>query len=178
VSFNRLLNPPSCELNRSTDIPLGKANDWRALTFQVFSTVNNGVGTSEWARTYLREHCRLVTRVIQPWAKLKPGCKFSEVEAELVSIFEEAVQISHMLRQQRAYWTLRFPQVIRTDASAPGGVLLFHETTMVDDDDKEIQSSRVVEIVVTPAVFKQGTADGERYDIWTCLHQAIVVVQT
>jgi len=134
--------------------------------------------TSEWARPYIRAHCKRVTTVIQPWAKLKSGCEFPEVEAELVFIFEKAVQISHMLRQQRAYWTLRFPQVICTDASAPGGVLLFNKSTMVDDDDNEIQSPRVVEIVVTPAVFKQGTADGERFDIWTCLHQAIVVVQT
>ena len=44
-----------------------------------------------------------------------------------------------------------------------------------DDRDDDGRSPRsVVEIVVSPALFKRGNTDGEQYDIETCIERAKV----
>lgn len=159
---------------RTIGLPDSKVNDWRALTFHLFSMLKQTDGMSGLAQAEIQNTCDSITNLIKPWCQAE--LDYHQVCQELFDIFDESVRLSQMLRQQRAYWTIRFPQVIRTNVSAPGGVLPFERAWMEDESLEDTKSQMMVDIVITPAVFKQGNADGERFDVETCLQKATVVV--
>ncbi|KAB2571454.1 hypothetical protein DBV05_g9872 [Lasiodiplodia theobromae] len=153
---------------RSMDIPMAKVNDWRALTFHLSPTSeSDDMGNIE--STWMQKACARVLTVIKPWSR--PEDMLMAVE-ELLSIFQDAVNISAVLQRQRACWTVRFPGVPQTDAAY---VLPFDSTYMMAKDAEGPQGSRTVEGVITPAVFKRGNADGEAFDVETCAQEAVVV---
>ena len=94
----------------------------------------------------------------------------------LLPILGSALELSRSLRGQRACWSLHLP--------LPG--TLFNSQTMKDKDDDEDSDDdemkqyghttrqRVVEIAITPGLFKRGTSDGERYESETCIVRAEV----
>ncbi|KAG9760354.1 hypothetical protein KCU73_g2934, partial [Aureobasidium melanogenum] len=102
----------------SSGLPDGKVNDWRALTFHLFSMLKQTDGMNGLAQAEIQKTCDSITSLIKPWCQVE--LDYQKVCQELFEIFDEGVRLSQMLRQQRAYWTIRFPQVIRTNVSAPG----------------------------------------------------------
>jgi len=64
------------------------------------------------------------------------------------------------------------------------GALLYDEGTMIDlggDEDEDEngqpvreQCTKIVGIVVAPALFKRGNSDGERFDYESCIKRAEV----
>lgn len=159
---------------RYIGLPVGKVNDWRASTFHLLSMLKQTDSMNGLAQAEIQRRCDNITSVIKPWCQAE--LDYQQVRQELFDIFDEGVRLSQLLRQQRAYWTIRFPQVIRTNVLAPGGVLPFERTWMEDEFFEDTESQAMVDIVVTPAVFKQGNADGERFEVETCLKKATVVV--
>ncbi|KAH0368177.1 hypothetical protein KCU65_g4235, partial [Aureobasidium melanogenum] len=143
----------------TSDLPDGKVNDWRALTFHLFSMLKQTDSMNGLVQAEIHKICDSITTLINPWCQA--DLDHQQVHQELFDIFDEGVRISQLLRQQRAYWTIRFPQVIRTNVSAPGGVLPFDRAWMEDECFEDTMSQGMVDIVVTPAVFKKGNADGE-----------------
>ena len=126
-----------------------------------------------------------IMSLIGPWVDQKTRQKLEE---ELLGILFQAVRLSQTLRCQRASWSVRHvvdPSTqdpgLTTSASPP---LFFDEAVMDDkhgDDDSDIdaddpmdRSRKIVEVVVSPALFKRGNTDGERFEIESCVEPAEV----
>lgn len=93
--------------------------------------------------------------------------KVQELEIALCEIYTEAVRFAQLLRQQRAIWSVEFPSRPKIPVDSR---LMFDPSYMRDeldgDDtlDEETSRQQLVEITVTPALFKRGNANGEHYD--------------
>ncbi|OJD33675.1 uncharacterized protein BKCO1_2800034 [Diplodia corticola] len=156
---------------RSMDVPPGKVNDWRALSFQLLPEPECGSETGRSAPQWLQEECKRVFSVIAPW--VKSGKALPEVEDQLLCIFQQALSISALLRRQRACWTLGFPGI---QQARTADLLLFDSAYMKVEDREASKTLETVEVVVTPAVYKQGNAEGEFFNVITCLDKAAVVL--
>jgi hypothetical protein len=109
--------------------------------------------------------------LISPWAS--PD-RHLELEDNLIAIFADAVKLSQLLRRQRALWYVRFPRPggMWRDVKQIGNVpLMFDPSSMADEwsdnmgTDPVFLRQQYVEMVVSPALFKRGNVDGERYDV-------------
>ena len=118
---------------------------------------------------------RHIMSVIGPWV---PQGERQMLEEELLEILLSAVSLSKTLRCQRACWSVRHVDVSSTRHS----VVFFDEAIMDDkhgDEDSDEQdistiSKKVVEIVVSPGLFKRGNTDGERFEFESCLARSEV----
>ena len=102
-----------------------------------------------------------------------------KLEDRLRKILSDAVELSQTLRCQRAFWSIRqagsFVE-ITGNAGCAHSLLDFDEGTMDDidgDNDSDERSSptssrKIVEIVISPSLWKRGNTDGERYDAEFC----------
>lgn len=100
-------------------------------------------------------------------------------EEKLRRIFESAVQLSRVLRRQRALWSIRPPWVPGRDTTA--SPLRFNPTSMEDERNNEHvgmeeMKTLCVEVIVTPALYKRGTMNGERFDQEEVRCRAAVVI--
>lgn len=90
----------------------------------------------------------------------------------------KATQFSCTVRKQRAYWTVKY---LPTAGHNP---TVFDPATMEDmdedeDDEEEEEEERkgkqkVVKLFVFPGLYKRGNADGEHYNIESCVLRALV----
>ncbi|KAF2815179.1 uncharacterized protein BDZ99DRAFT_549751 [Mytilinidion resinicola] len=143
-------------------------NDWRAFTIDLLSKTYTDKGLTDNGSIQIISAAREIMSFIGVWASPE---RHDELEDGLIAIFEDAIWLSQLLRRQRALWYVRFPRPIpRTDTTLPG-LLLFDPATMTDEwsedteQDLQLLRQRYVEIVVSPALFKRGNVDGERYDV-------------
>lgn len=150
-------------------MPYKSFNDWRAFTAELLGKVAafpEGNPTDE-ALTLVGVAVADVMDVAKAWQKNPADQR--KIEDGLQAIFLRAVQFSRLIRRQRALWSVRFP--LGPYGGGPGP-LKFEPSSMKnhrveDDDDDEggrKPEQRFVEYVITPALFKRGTMDGERYD--------------
>lgn len=101
------------------------------------------------------------------------------LEQELLGILLQAVRLSQTLRCQRASWSVR--HVVDPKTQDPGSIS-FDETFMDDkhgDDDSDTDARmhwyrKMVEIVVSPGLFKRGNTDGEGFEEESCVEPAEV----
>ena len=103
-----------------------------------------------------------------------------KLEDGLRKILSDAVSLSQTLRCQRAFWSIRQSGsfVNRTSAGYADTLLYFDEGTMDDkhgDEDSNgrsipTSSPKIVEIVISPSLWKCGNTDGERYDVEFCAY--------
>jgi hypothetical protein len=110
--------------------------------------------------------------LIELWA---PPERAKELENDLYVIFVEAVHLSQFLRRQRAMWSVRFPQrpvlLGRTEELHQRGQLMFDPASMKDEYgedeevDREVLKRQLVELVITPTLYKRGNLNGERFDV-------------
>ena len=104
-------------------------------------------------------------RMIQPWVN---ESIWKEHLDELYSIFIAAFHVNQILLQQRAIWSIHFPRKHESP-------LVFDPTSMSDvGEDGGGGGQKTVELFVTPALSKQGNADGQRMEHKFCFERANV----
>lgn len=148
------------------DVPYKSFNDWRAFTAELLgkAAAYPKKDPSDEALALVGVAVADVMDVASAWQK-NPAAQRT-VEGGLQAIFLRAVQFSRLIRRQRALWSVRFP------LGSCGGPLKFEPSFMKnhrieDDDDDEggkKLEQRFVEYIISPALFKRGTIDGEKYD--------------
>lgn len=109
--------------------------------------------------------------------------KRGALEDTLSTVLLQATKLSQALRCQRACWSIRhLGDAIhqRRQSGRPDEFILFDEATMddkhgdEDSDEEDGQSEKIVEIFITPCLFKSGNSDGERFDVETCFERSEV----
>ena len=154
-------------------------HDWRALTATLISRLDTHEGTE----TAIAACSTRIMSLVANWVAAEDQGK---LEDELRMILSDAVDLSRTLRRQRAFWSIRQAGsfVNRTwNAGCADGLLYFDEGTMddiYDDEDSNggnslTSSRKLVEIVISPSLWKRGNANGERYDSEFCVERSEVM---
>ena len=157
-------------------------HDWRAFTATLLSKViaTNTGGTD--VEAYLDRCAQLIIDPIRTW--VQPGGEH-DMKAKLIPIMKRAVEVSRLLRCQRACWSIRHLAMPKQNMDSPSrgpDFVLFDESTMEDMDAGETHGKlhgqelhqRQVQIVVCPALYKRGNHNGERYDVEACMERSQV----
>ena len=108
-----------------------------------------------------------------------------ELEDGLRKILLDAVKLSQTLRCQRALWSIRQPGPFidgNINAGRADSLFYFDEVAMDDkhgDEDSDgrsipTSSRKIVEIIISPSLWKRGNTDGERYDVEFCVERSEV----
>jgi hypothetical protein len=142
-------------------------NDWRAFTVGLLSrTIKDTIKEerlTERSNEQIKISVQDVMSTVRAWAS---PLKLRDLEDSLNAIFAEAIELSQFLRRQRALWYVQFPR-----RPFPPEPLKFDPSSMRDimceDEglDPTYLRQQIVELVVSPALYKRGNVDGERYDI-------------
>lgn len=108
---------------------------------------------------------------------LAPKGQSEQLASDLEEVLVQAIKLSQTLRCQRASWSVR--HVIHR-ASSNDKPVHFDESVMVNEredtsDEDDPLYERLVEVVVSPALFKRGNTDGEQYDIETCIVDSLTM---
>ena len=155
-------------------------HDWRALTATLISKLNSSSNTGKGMEARVTECGRRIMSLIGIWVAVEDR---RMLEDELLVILLQAVKLSQTLRCQRACWSVRHPSsAVQGTLSAGDCLVFFDDGTMndkhgdEDSDGENIQTSykKIVEIVVSPALFKRGNTDGERFDVESCVEPSEV----
>ena len=158
-------------------------HDWRALTTTLISKLDDASSrTGKGMEAHVTECSDRVMSVVGNWVATENR---KELEDSLLAVLFQAVKLSQTLRCQRAHWSVRHSGDAihqRPQSGPPEELVFFDETTMDDthgDDDSDgggaqPQYSKIVEIFITPGLFKSGNSDGEQFDIETCVERSEV----
>ena len=125
---------------------------------------------------------RRIMTLVGNWVaaeELKP------LEDELEGILFQAVRLSQTLRCQRACWSVRHlgsGAHVSSNTGHANGPVFFDGGSMndkhgdEDSDGEDVQTPyrKIVEIVVSPGLFKRGNTDGERFDVESCVEPSEV----
>ncbi|RSL54236.1 hypothetical protein CEP54_009997 [Fusarium duplospermum] len=157
-------------------------HEWRALTFAL---LDKSFPSTQDRNTIeaLNDAVRKTLELIRPMAS--PKASLYELEGTLCEdIFVPAVELSQVLRRQRAHWYLRFPHM--TAANVPLGdeyveACSFQPDQMTDVDSPEDEDEpgqnhylKAVDIIILPGLYKCGNNDGEQYEIESVVEKAQV----
>ncbi|GAP91959.2 hypothetical protein SAMD00023353_5700570 [Rosellinia necatrix] len=155
-------------LSTGHPIILGDFHHWRALTMSLFAQKYPDIPSE--ALEFMFEGAQDVLDFVN-----------SDVNGEEAThklfehVFKPALELSKLLRRQRASWCVRFPQ------SNIGEDCLFDPNSMRDknEDEDEARANNVythvwVDMVISPGLFKRGTIDGDRYDVEIVVEKAEV----
>lgn len=118
-----------------------------------------------------------ISNVVEP---LAPKDREEQLTNDLFGILKQAVALSQTLRCQRAAWSVR--HIVPPGQSLTPGPVFFKDRIMEDMDGGSYDSEdgesqprpKIVDVVVSPALFKRGNTDGERFDVETCIEKAQV----
>lgn len=148
-------------------------HEWRVLTVTLLGKVF-GESSDTWehcVHAYLEDQANLIMELVGPWIDSKEDDVLGN---DMVQILENALTLSLLLRHQKASWALRFPEGMSRSLSHPGPVTLdprqMKDLNGPDDEDEDedeksdVQCHNLVEIFVTPGLYKQGNMDGEKYE--------------
>ncbi|KAF4419187.1 hypothetical protein FACUT_11542 [Fusarium acutatum] len=142
--------------------------EWRALTL---SLLCKAFPSYEWTKDAyhdLKQILEVVFMVLRPLAS--PTANQEELASLLLEgVFIEAIKLSQMMRRQRAYWYLSFPETEQRSDSQ----LVFRGEEMAEDghddgEDDEGQREdyeRDIDMVILPGLHKKGNHDGLHYDV-------------
>jgi hypothetical protein len=155
---------------------------WRSYTMSLLSRtcVTIKDPSSSAFEKQSSEILQAIWEVLGTWL---PASDHASTREGLGQIIAKAIKIMQLLRMQRAYWTIAYPDwhPIRTPPK-----LFFNPLTMVDrgtsqgrvsEIPQESLRNRTVELVIRPALFKRGDASGNKFDIESCLVRAEVQCQ-
>ncbi|KAF8453358.1 hypothetical protein BGX38DRAFT_417897 [Terfezia claveryi] len=142
-------------------------NDWRAFTVALVSRMEaRTTGThQEGVVSKQEKHSASILEMIYAWAKPTEDPK--NIEANLKGIIQKAIEMALVLRKQRACWSIKFPP--------PPALFDARIMEDIDGDDEgyehedEMVINRRVALFIFPGLYKRGNADGEHYDIESCL---------
>ena len=162
-------------------------HDWRALSTTLISKVESA--SSKTGKGMEGHVIGCSNRIMGVVGNCVATESKKALEDSLLPVLLYAVHFSQTLRCQRALWSVRHlgGSLHRRLQSGPwDGKVEFDEGTMDDkhgDDDSDgegahIQHGKVVEVLITPALFKSGNTDGERFDVETCVERSEVKCHT
>lgn len=159
-------------------------NDWRAFTVDLLSKALPGKQSAgENVTQAVQNAVQDVMDLVSHWCVTDDHDALLVYEDRLRKIFIEAVQLAQFLRQQRALWSARFPCRPLLPGQQETGPLMYDPSRMKvekgDDDDMnpEQLKQQYVDIVVTPALYKRGNPNGERFEIEEASCKAAVVMR-
>ncbi len=145
-------------------IPHRVLNDWWAWTAELLSMAIDEKTIRVSSQPAIRDAAKEVMGLV---GSLALPLKVQELETALCEIYVEAVRFAQLLRQQRAEWSVKFPSRPKTPVESQ---LMFDPSYMRneldgdDTSDEKTSRQQLVEITVTPALFKRGNANGEHFD--------------
>ncbi|KAL8879399.1 MAG: hypothetical protein Q9198_002978 [Flavoplaca austrocitrina] len=150
-------------------------HDWRVLTTTLVSRLDSTSKTGNGMESHVISCCEYIMRLVGQWVRNR-DCR--TMKEDLLLLLFNAVELSKILRCQRAQWSVR--QV--DNPSSSKDVILFDGETMEDkhseeDSDGEdipTPSGKRVEIIVSPGLFKRGNTDGEQFEYESCIERAEV----
>jgi hypothetical protein len=170
-------------------------HSWRSYTTSMIarSCLAHEVPASDWYQAQIKETKEQIWVLVSAWL---PGSAKEDALNGLDTLVSSAVDFSRRIRQQRAYWTVAWPERSPTSfmansadtksSSQPMSPLLFDPKTMWDssyqrDEEEELNDNcqrslenHTVELMISPALFKRGDASGNKYDEETCIVHAEV----
>jgi hypothetical protein len=175
-------------------VPLQYVNDWRAENVGVFHHIESESAkrrpryNTDGVRFSARKQ-REITRQMMDVVKPEPD-KLESIDTELTKIIRKAVEVSRLLRYQRPCWSIHYPAPSR---GLSGRQLMDSETMIehefINEEDSGADGNRsslsserhsgkidkVLELFVSPALFKTGNIDGELWEAGpSCLCKAVV----
>jgi len=170
----------STDRDRSRGVPYKSFNDWRALTAELLRksvNIKNGRPVDE-TPTLVELAVSEVMEIIRPWHRGGTPETLKFDEGTLHVIFTHAMQLPSVIRRQRALWSVRFPWALGRDkADLP---LRFDPASMDDERNNDVDMEPLkmlcVEFIVTPALYKRGNMNGERFDKEEAMCRAAVVI--
>lgn len=159
-------------------------HEWRALTLALFDKM---YPASRWPAETVTTIDSKVQATLGPILSLGPSAAAGTVLAEfsqrlVANVFVPAVELSQVLRRQRACWYVRFLHVMTANvlpSNAYTVPYIFNRDLMRDvdadeDGDDEFMPGagvgggsvrlKAVDIVISPGLFKSGNHDGMQYD--------------
>lgn len=150
-------------------------NDWRALTVFHLCKLDDADARNEYIDVCTGPIAKGIVSVLGSLSTQAPGI----LEDELRNILNKAVRLSQLMRRQRACWSVRHPADLALSQSAR--MMLFDHVYMEDKDDDEeemadegSQPPKPVKIVIFPGLHKQGNADGDHFDVESCVARSLV----
>ena len=163
-------------------IPSRLVHDWRSFTAELLSRVTAGKEAEGEREAFLRNKCHEFLNFAGNW--VAPDQKLDVAKATN-DLFKDAIKLSHLLRRQRANWSIRNLHAAvargKPRREAEEVTYRFDDRIMKDIDDEGYSSDdtggprkKVVDIFIEPALFKCGNADGEGFEIETCIAHALV----
>ena len=177
-----LVNTENLSFPDRQTITFRDLHDWRALTAGLVSKLDTSSKTGKGQEGHVSSCGRRIMALVGPWVDLDTRKK---LEGDLEAILLQAVQLSQVLRYQRASWSVRHVVDAKPhdSMSATSDTPVFFNEAIMDDkhgdddSDDDVSSHRyrkIVEIVVSPGLFKRGDTDGERFDFEACVERAEV----
>lgn len=166
------------------EISQSSYHQWRALTFALLDKTFHSRPWAQDSTETLDDAVRKTLEVIMPMAF--PAADLSELEHILCeNVFVPAVELSQVLRRQRADWYSRFPHIEATTVPLGDEYIQaypFQPDQMTDvdsleeDEDEPRQNHRfkAVDIIILPGLYKCGNNDGEQYEINSMVEKAQV----
>ena len=142
-------------------------HSWRVFTANLLAKTT-AIEHNDTCRAQVKAKVEELLGCIRPLCPLDIG----PARIELQEIFQEAIEVAKVLRQQRAVWILRFPTPDMTEEQQDWS-LKFNLERMEDKEDYE--GDRCVKIIYEPMLIKQGTLEGYDYDQEQVIHKAQVV---
>jgi hypothetical protein len=170
-------------------------HSWRSYTASMIarSCLAHDAPTTDWYQEQVNEIKEQIWALVGAWL---PKSAQATSLAGLDEVISSAIALSCIIRQQRAYWTVAFPesspassvvsQVTSKTPSQGKSPILFDPETMRDGKDGEEEldgncqrslENHVVELMISPALFKRGDASGNKYDEESCFMPAEVRCQ-
>lgn len=168
----------------NTDAFQRKFHNWRALTAELLSQANRpGTGSStDDTQKNLRRLAQKVIQVFKSWAINPTPDILIELEVTLYNTYCDAVNSPQLLCQQRASWSIKFPQRNPIQGQTGLGEISFDPSCRVDEwerhEDRETQEllQQYVEFVITPALSERGMANGDQFDVEYTFTKASVLM--
>jgi len=144
-------------------------NDWRALTVTLVSRAEESTTGTNLQRSVSKqeEHSESILEMISVFAKQTEDVQ--RIKESLKGIIQKAIDMALVLRKQRASWSIKFPPPTAFDTKTM-------EDSDEDEDEGGVPSDRHVALFISPGLYKRGNADGEHYDIESCLVRSRVKV--
>ncbi|KAF5013316.1 hypothetical protein FDECE_666 [Fusarium decemcellulare] len=185
--FRSLTVPHAMETGSDLWIPEAARNATMALETTLLHSVFPLQNWQQDTDDSITKVMQVTMEVIKPLAS--SNVPLPELEKTLrQNIFEPAIELSQLLRRQRACWYVRFPHIMagnqlpENDYTAP---YIFQPDKMKDidgleeDEDDNAGSGsghclKAIDIVILPGLYKSGNHDGKKYDIEYLLLKAEV----
>ncbi|KAJ8131337.1 hypothetical protein O1611_g2289 [Lasiodiplodia mahajangana] len=165
-------------LNSGDSTTLNEFNQWRSLTMSLLFKKYPGI--SEETTRLVEESAR---HALQPILSALPRADREPAKQKLIeNVYKPALELSQLLRRQRALWSVRFPYANYQSRNGTN-TAVFNEVFMKDTEDQEDEDEsgrhdartlKWVDIVVTPLLYKSGTIDGKQYDVENVVERAEV----